>query len=89
MDHTFLYRGEAEKALDRTGAFVGSLQELGAVDFQFEGQPQVFCGTLGEHHTGEEDLEVIHNGADAGVDGEVSEMVPALRLRISEDFSTA
>ena len=49
---------------------MGSLQELGAVDFQFEGQPQVFGGTLGEHHAGEEDLEVVHNGADAGVDGE-------------------
>ena len=45
-------------------------KELGAVDLQLEGEIQIFRRTFGEHHAGEEDLKVVHNGTDAGVDGE-------------------
>lgn len=45
-------------------------KELSAVDLQLEGEIQIFRRTFGEHHAGEEDLKVVHNGTDAGVDGE-------------------
>src|SRR4029453_11936874 len=63
---------------------VGHLQERRAVDVQLELAVQLFGGTPAHDHAVQEDLEILHDIADLGVDGELERDGPGTRVYAEE-----
>ena len=51
--------------------FAGGLQQTRVVDDKLEREPQKIGGFSAQHHTVEENLEILHDGADVRINRDV------------------